>query len=94
MLGLKLGSSSNEKFLVVARRKSDSKVIVSRVETSYGDVAWTYALNFTYSEAPMLIDYKYLSDQRHHSLATKASAGGFAIARLKINSDGELDELK
>jgi hypothetical protein len=76
--------------LVVATRQSDRKVIASRVLTSNGTVEWTCALDFTYSEAPMLIDYIY----GYHSLATKVSAGGFAIARLKINSDGELDEMK
>jgi hypothetical protein len=40
----------------------------------------------------MLIDFDILSGQRHHSLATKVSAGVFAIARLKINSDGTLQE--
>jgi hypothetical protein len=44
----------------------------------------------------MLIDYKHLGGQSHHSLATKdASAGGFTIARLKINTnDAALQYIK
>ena len=49
-------------------------------------VKWTYALDFKYAYAPMLIEFKNLSGLSHHSLATKdVSAGGFNIARLKIN---------
>lgn len=68
----------------MGKRKSDNKVIVSRVVAYNGNVEWTYVLDFTYSEAPMLIDYKWFHQHGHHSLATKDSAGGFAIARLKI----------
>jgi hypothetical protein len=43
----------------------------------------------------MLIDYKWFDPQDHHSLATKDSSGGFAIALLKINyPDGSLQEKK
>ena len=42
----------------------------------------------------MLIDFDILSGHGHHSLATKKSDGGFAIARLKINNDGMLIDLK
>jgi hypothetical protein len=43
----------------------------------------------------MLIDYKSLDNIGHHSLATKVSAGGFAIARLEINTaDGALQARK
>ena len=61
-----------------------------------GAVKWTYELDFKYSEEPMLIDYKDSSNQGHHSLATKdVSAGGFTIARLKIENDNsELKETK
>jgi hypothetical protein len=80
--------------LLVVAKQLDSKVIVSRVLASDGSFDWTYALDFTYSEAPMLIDYKFLSGQGHHSLATKESPGVFAIARLKINFNGTLHERK
>jgi hypothetical protein len=69
---------------VVAKKKSDSKVIVSRVLGSNGDVSWTNALEISYSEAPMLVEYKNLDNLGHHSLVTKASSGGFTIARLEI----------
>ena len=75
-------------------KRSDNKVIVSRVMELDGSVEWTYALDFTYNEAPMLIDYNYLSDQGHHTLATKESPGVFAIARLKIDWDGSLSDRK
>ena len=43
----------------------------------------------------MLIDYQDVSNQGHHSLATKLSTGEFAIARLRINNvDGALQETK
>jgi hypothetical protein len=82
VVGLKL--NNDYELIVVGRQKSDNKVIVSRVVAYYGYVEWTYVLDFAYSEAPMLIDYKWFNAQGHHSLATKDSAGGFAIARLKI----------
>jgi hypothetical protein len=61
-----------------------------------GEVNWTYELDFKYTIEPMLIDYKDSSNQRHHSLATKdVSAGGFTLARLKIENDkSELKETK
>ena len=37
---------------------STLQVIVSLIEVDDGDVEWTYALDFKYSEAPMLIDFK------------------------------------
>jgi hypothetical protein len=93
VVGLQFGDSTY--LLVVAKDQSIDKAIVSRVLTAYFTVVWTYALDFTYSDAPMLIEYKYLANQNHHSLATKDSAGGFAIARLKINdTDGSLQERK
>jgi hypothetical protein len=49
--------------LLVVAKRSDNKVIVSRVMALDGSVEWTYALDFTYNEAPMLIDYNYLSGQ-------------------------------
>jgi hypothetical protein len=43
----------------------------------------------------MLINYKDSSNQGHHSLATKASNGGFTLARLKIENDkSELKDTK
>jgi hypothetical protein len=75
-----------DNLLVVARRQSDNKVIVSRFLESDGSVEWTYALDFTYNEPPMLIDFKDFSGDRHFSLATRVSSGGFSIARLQINS--------
>jgi hypothetical protein len=61
-----------------------------------GKIKWTYALDFKYAEAPMLIDYMNSSSLGHHSLATKdVSSGGFTIARLKLNtSDDQLLERK
>lgn len=49
--------------MLVVAKQLDDKVIVSRVVASDGSVEWTYALDFTYSEAPMLIDFKDLSGQ-------------------------------
>jgi hypothetical protein len=80
--GLKL--NNDYELIVVGRQQLDNKVIVSRVVAYYGNVEWTYVLDFKYSEAPMLIDYKWFNQHGHHSLATKDSADGFAIARLKI----------
>ena len=74
--------------LVAARRKSDNKVIASRVQTSTGNGDWTYALDFKYIEAPLLVDYQYLSNKEYYSLATKVPTGGFAITLLRINSSG------
>lgn len=43
----------------------------------------------------MLIDFKNLDNLGHHSLATKVSAGVFAISRLEINSiNGDLQARK
>ena len=66
---------------------TSQKVIVSLIKVDGGVVKWTYALDFKYTEAPMLIDYKEVSGQGHHSLATKIATGGFTIARLKVNKD-------
>jgi hypothetical protein len=41
----------------------------------------------------MLVDYKWLSSS-HISLANKISSGGFAIARLKMDSKGAFQENK
>ena len=91
VIGLQFGYLNTE--LLVVARKSDNKVIVSRVRASDGNEEWTYALDFSYSEAPMLIDYHEISNQGHHSLATKVSTGEFAIARLRINiGNGALQE--
>ena len=72
-------------------RDASFKVIVSLMKVSSGEVKWTYALDFNYVEAPILMEYMDLSNQGHHSLATKASEGGFTLSRLKIdNSNSEL----
>ena len=79
----------------MAARKSDNKVIVSRINATDGNEEWTYALDILYNEAPMMIDYQDISSQGHHSLATKVSNGEFSIARLRINiGDGALQETK
>jgi hypothetical protein len=93
VVGMQFGYFYSE--LLVIARQSDNKVIVSRVRASDGNEEWTYALDFSYSEPPMMIDYHEISNQGHHSLATKVSTGGFAIARLRINiGDGALQETK
>ncbi len=77
--------------ILVVARDTNFQVIVSRVKVDGGSVEWTYSLDFKYDEAPVLIDYKELGGQGHHSLATKVPTGGFTIARLKINmTDGTL----
>ena len=93
VIGLQFGHKEEE-VLVVARDTS-MQVIVSLMDVDDGDVEWTYKLDFKYDKAPMLIDYKEGISQRHHSLATKASDGGFNIARLKINTDNDkLQDIK
>lgn len=76
-------------------RDTSMQVIVSLMDVDDGNVEWTYELDFKYSQAPMIIDYKDGSSQRHHFLATKESTGGFNIARLKINTgNDDLEEIK
>ena len=59
VVGLQFGYSNTD--LLVVARQSDNKVIVSRVRASDGNEEWTYALDFSYSEAPMMIDYQDIS---------------------------------
>jgi hypothetical protein len=63
------------------------QVIVSQMKVDDGDVKWNCALDFTYSEAPMLINFMQKSEKGYHSLASKVSSGGFNIARLKIDKN-------
>lgn len=79
--------------MFVVAKQADNKIIVSRVVDSNGSVYWTYALNFTYSEPPMLIAYQNSGGKGYHTLATKVSGAGFALAWLKIDN-GNVEEMK